>query len=532
MSTIRYNTLAEWKPGTVHCAWKSQRGPCTNPPSDSKRFCKRHQCNGCENGRPSNVTTCESCIVAQGQQYVFIAPSDAGSPSSASPPPSAASPPPNPFGDAPTVLPCTDPDLKKLLTPNPFGDAPTVPPCTDPDLKKLLTTFGLLQSVWPKLAAEEITEMEGLKDQSKDELINDIGLTATEADQVIAAISPQAKVGSILCAWDGPNGKCRNAPQGGRLQCLRHLCRTCDKGKPSGKKDKCDACDVAGHDTYVFVEPPPADVNASAASNPFGAPPAAQAPAKVKAAAVTKPVLKANAKSRPTVAKKAAPAPLADGDGGDNPFGAPQGTAAVGEDNPFLYVSVTPQGGASTPATPKSPPIQDAKLDIPAGAGAGAGAGAAAEDDNAVYGTATTFRGSGRGIGRQGSVIHAEDATLYAQIDPEVTVAQADDLYAEGAIDTNDQGLYAQVEIEAPEPIEEDNVVYGTATSFGGGKGMTRSGSVIHAADPNMYATVLPDDEVATADASDFYNEGAVNMNDDGNYANLDELENDGDEFE
>lgn len=47
-----------------------------------------------------------------------------------------------------------------------------------------------------------------------------------------------------------------------------------------------------------------------------------------------------------------------------------------------------------------------------------------------------------------------------------------------------------------------------------------------------MYATVLPDDEVATADASDFYNEGAVNMNDDGNYANLDELENDGDEFE
>lgn len=144
-----------------------------------------------------------------------------------------------------------------------------------------------------------------------------------------------------------------------------------------------------GHDTYVFVEPPPADVNASAASNPFGAPPAAQAPAKVKAAAVTKPVLKANAKSRPTVAKKAAPAPLADGDGGDNPFGAPQGTAAVGEDNPFLYVSVTPQGGASTPATPKSPPIQDAKLDIPAGAGAGAGAGAAAEDDNAVYGTAS-----------------------------------------------------------------------------------------------------------------------------------------------
>eukprot|EP00729_Bicosta_minor_P007107 gene7107-31949_t len=444
-------------------------GPCTNPPSDSKRFCKRHQCNGCENGRPSNVTTCESCIVAQGQQYVFIAPSDAGSPSSASPPPSAASPPPNPFGDAPTVLPCTDPDLKKLLTPNPFGDAPTVPPCTDPDLKKLLTTFGLLQSVWPKLAAEKITEMEGLKDQSKDELINDIGLTATEADQVIAAISPEAKVGSILCAWDGPNGKCRNAPQGGRLQCPRHLCRTCDKGKPSGKKDKCDACDVA------------ADVNASAASNPFGAPPAAQAPAKVKAAAVTKPVLKANAKSRPTVVKKAAPAPLADGDGGDNPFGAPQGTAAVGEDNPFLYVSVTPQGGASTPATPKSPPIQDAKLDIPAGAGAGAGAGAA--------------------------------------IDPEVTVAQADDLYAE-------------VEIEAPEPIEEDNVVYGTATSFGGGKGMTRSGSVIHAADPNMYATVLPDDEVATADASDFYNEGAVNMNDDGNYANLDELENDGDEFE
>ena len=73
---------------------------------------------------------------------MFIAPSDAGSPSSASPPPSAASPPPNPFGDAPTVLPCTDPDLKKLLTPNPFGDAPTVPPCTDPDLKKLLTTFG------------------------------------------------------------------------------------------------------------------------------------------------------------------------------------------------------------------------------------------------------------------------------------------------------------------------------------------------------------------------------------------------------
>lgn len=47
---------------------------------------------------------------------------------------------------------------------------------------------GLLQSVWPKLAAEEITEMEGLKDQSKDELINDIGLTVSTTAFEIARL--------------------------------------------------------------------------------------------------------------------------------------------------------------------------------------------------------------------------------------------------------------------------------------------------------------------------------------------------------
>ena len=48
--------------------------------------------------------------------------------------------------------------------------------------------------------------------------------------------------------------------------------------------------------------------------------------------------------------------------------------------------------------------------------------------------------------------------------------------------------------------------------------------------DVARYATVAPDDEVAVASADDFYSEGAVNINDEGNYANLDGA--DGDEFE
>ena len=59
-----------------------------------------------------------------------------------------------------------------------------------------------------------------------------------------------------------------------------------------------------------------------------------------------------------------------------------------------------------------------------------------------------------------GSVIHAEDATLYAQIDPEATVAHAEDLYADGAIDTNDNGMYAEVDMESENAVEDDNAVY------------------------------------------------------------------------
>lgn len=409
-----------------------------------------------------------------------------------------------------------------------------------------------MTSVWPKLVAEEITDVLGVKDQTKEELVNDIGLNGLEAELLIAAISPKAKAGAVVCAYKGQHGNCGNAPQGGRLHCPRHLCRTCDNGKPSGKKDKCANCDVAGNDTYVFIEPPlplpvPAAASGGAATapNPFGAAPAtAPATAKARGGGGGK-----GGGGGGGGSKKAPPAALAqqdDDDGGDNPFG---GQVQKQAENPFNYASVSPGegggsvgGGAPIPASPKSPPIQYAKLDLAAKPAAAAAAAPPVEDDDALYGTATTFSGAGKGFRRAGSVIHAEDTTLYAQIDPEATVAQADDLYAEGAIDTNDNGMYAQVDIETPEQLAEgDDAVYGTATSFarGAGKGMTRTGSMIHTEDPNLYATVAPDDdddaapESAAASADDFYSEGAVNMNDDGNYANLDVLENDdGDEFE
>ena len=156
--------------------------------------------------------------------------------------------------------------------------------------------------------------------------------------------------------------------------------RTCDNGKPSSKKDKCAQCDVAGNDTYVFIEP---EVSA-AAPNPFGEPPAAAAAAP-------------NPFGKPQATAAKAPA---DDSGGENPFG---GQVRQNAENPFNYASVGPGEGddGPVPQSPKSPTIQYAKLELASKPEGGAAApyipnqpqqqGDAVEDDNALYGTATTF---------------------------------------------------------------------------------------------------------------------------------------------
>jgi hypothetical protein len=397
-----------------------------------------------------------------------------------------------------------------------------------PMLKKFLLDARCYNTAWPVLMKEHIDDMETLATLSLGDL-TDNGLSAEDAARIFARSNGK-------CAFKGARGACGNAPalpEDKPFFCQRHSCAKCSNGSPSDQKvcDSCKQVTVAMAAPSPFGAPPTLSQTSSEAPNPFGAAPATPNPEKVvaeaaaaaeKAAAEKTAAEKAGAAAAAAAEKKAAEKKAATRKKASEAKAAAEKAAAekaaveaaaaaekaAAEKKAAEEKATTQKKASEAKAAAEKARADAAKAASPPPKAVTAAPPKAAPPPHVADADENPF----------GAASAVENPFMYASMTPD-----ADGAATSPPNPTSPTIQYAKLDLAgAPTVPTNSEAIYGVSTTFNNSGGsLLKKGS--HTSEPLMYATIDPDATTAAASSDDFYNEGGVNLNDDGGmYAQVD----------